>query len=649
MGGSIGFNWSQSRESGTGVADPEGIDSPEEAAFSSSVHSSFVATKAMNAEIRGGIIEEKPVDAHYTKRSYGVNAGVNVSQGAKPSGNYGGHYSRTAYRGRTMQDGTTEDIFSSQAGISADNRTIETLVSPMETLKEIKRDGVALGRMGAGIVNTFKERGKKERDKKDAKEKHKITVKQTWQTMGQALVNVEEQYNNSKNESVVEVTEDPSSVNRDKLAKVTHGILQQNTDNPATGIDFYRSTDEKDFEKHGTGKENPANHNGNYNTTTGRVGINVGAGRTRLDDGGGELARTTYVEKGRRRQDKEGVDSKATEQQRTNQVYFLGEEAKKNHEAFRSVNGRGAPKRSHDAWLHDNKKPLDAGNRRMRATKKKDLKPFMAAERFIRGRQEIRALKNLEKTPEYQTLEKEIKEAEEAGNTEEANSLKARKQLMELAAMRKANGLDDLSIPRSLIPILGSSEAAIEAWKEGNKVSAAVHAVMAGADIFIVTSFLRKAGVTIGTKALSGLVQQAEKRVMRAGAEQVAHEGVKQLEKQALKKLEEQVVKQVVGEGGNVVYHAVENGVTKYVGITNNFARRQAEHLAAKGLRIKPLMEGLSRTDARAVEQALIEINKLGKNGGSLLNKINSIAKNNPKYGQQLERGYGLLKSIGYN
>jgi len=41
------------------------------------------------------------------------------------------------------------------------------------------------------------------------------------------------------------------------------------------------------------------------------------------------------------------------------------------------VNGRGAPKRSHDAWLRDNKGTLDAGNRRMHATKKKDLKPFL--------------------------------------------------------------------------------------------------------------------------------------------------------------------------------------------------------------------------------------------------------------------------------
>ena len=72
--------------------------------------------------------------------------------------------------------------------------------------------------------------------------------------------------------------------------------------------------------------------------------------------------------------------------------------------------------------------------------------------------------------------------------------------------------------------------------------------------------------------------------------------------------------------GTNVVYRSVNAaGEVQYVGITNNFARRAAEHLRSRGLQIEPLMRNLSRSDARAVEQALIEIHGLGANG-SLLN-----------------------------
>lgn len=45
---------------------------------------------------------------------------------------------------------------------------------------------------------------------------------------------------------------------------------------------------------------------------------------------------------------------------------------------------------------------------------------------------------------------------------------------------------------------------------------------------------------------------------------------------------------------------------------------------------------------------AVLKANALQKNGGTLLNKINSIAKTNPTYAQQLQHGYDLLKSIGY-
>jgi RHS repeat-associated protein len=122
----------------------------------------------------------------------------------------------------------------------------------------------------------------------------------------------------------------------------------------------------------------------------------------------------------------------------------------------------------------------------------------------------------------------------------------------------------------------------------------------------------------------------------------------------AVANIAEEAAEQVIrygdeaAKGENVVYHSIEDGVTQYVGITNNFARREAAHLAQKGIKIEPLMQGVSRSDARAVEQALIEIHGLGKNGGTLINKINSIATSNPAYSSQLKRGYELLQSIGY-
>ena len=98
----------------------------------------------------------------------------------------------------------------------------------------------------------------------------------------------------------------------------------------------------------------------------------------------------------------------------------------------------------------------------------------------------------------------------------------------------------------------------------------------------------------------------------------------------------------------NVVYLSKNaDGAVQYVGITNNLARREAEHLASKGIQIRELMTGLSRADARSVEQALIEIHGLGKNGGTLLNKINSISQKNPIYAESLQKGYELLKSMG--
>jgi hypothetical protein len=98
----------------------------------------------------------------------------------------------------------------------------------------------------------------------------------------------------------------------------------------------------------------------------------------------------------------------------------------------------------------------------------------------------------------------------------------------------------------------------------------------------------------------------------------------------------------------DVYTSTTSKGQVQYTGITNEFARRAAEHLRTKGIRIELLMSKLTRSDAHAVEQALIEIHGLSRKGGTLMNIINSISPKRPTYAQQLSRGLELLRSIGY-
>ncbi len=103
----------------------------------------------------------------------------------------------------------------------------------------------------------------------------------------------------------------------------------------------------------------------------------------------------------------------------------------------------------------------------------------------------------------------------------------------------------------------------------------------------------------------------------------------------------------------NTVYQSFNPGttITNYVGISNNFARRSVEHFnSARNLTITPIqgLSNLTRYDARAAEQVLINYHGISKSGGGLLNLINSIAPNNPIYRTALTRGEQLLKNAGY-
>lgn len=103
--------------------------------------------------------------------------------------------------------------------------------------------------------------------------------------------------------------------------------------------------------------------------------------------------------------------------------------------------------------------------------------------------------------------------------------------------------------------------------------------------------------------------------------------------------------------GNTDVYSSVDaNGVAKYVGITDDIIARAEAHMRQKGIEIDPVpgLSKIARVDARAIEQVLIEYYGLGKNGGSLLNKINSIAKDNPIYADAIRRGQDMLANVRY-
>jgi hypothetical protein len=105
----------------------------------------------------------------------------------------------------------------------------------------------------------------------------------------------------------------------------------------------------------------------------------------------------------------------------------------------------------------------------------------------------------------------------------------------------------------------------------------------------------------------------------------------------------------LLNSGSNVVYQSVNAaGDVQYVGITGDFAARAGQHAGRFAIEEIPGLSNLTRADARAVEQALIETHGLASNGGTLLNKINSIASTNPGYARSLEQGMRLLQKVGY-
>jgi hypothetical protein len=66
------------------------------------------------------------------------------------------------------------------------------------------------------------------------------------------------------------------------------------------------------------------------------------------------------------------------------------------------------------------------------------------------------------------------------------------------------------------------------------------------------------------------------------------------------------------------------------------------------GAVLTPVIKDLTRQQARAVEQFLIEHYGLSKSGGTLVNKINSIAQRNPMYKDAVNFAKEILTKIDH-
>ncbi len=209
----------------------------------------------------------------------------------------------------------------------------------------------------------------------------------------------------------------------------------------------------------------------------------------------------------------------------------------------------------------------------------------------------------------------------------------------------------------SLIPIWGSGRESINHFEHGNYVRGTFWAAMAVSDVFLVKSLIVgggklvfRGGASVVAHTTPEVAAHAAPEVVAHAAPEVAAHTAPTVTAHTAANVTAHATTTAVAGSGNVVYHSVVDGKTIYIGITNNLERRAAEHLAKKGIIIDgiPGLTNLSRADARAVEQVLIEAHGLSKNGGTLINKINSIAKTNPRYADALTRGRELLHLVGY-
>ena len=143
-------------------------------------------------------------------------------------------------------------------------------------------------------------------------------------------------------------------------------------------------------------------------------------------------------------------------------------------------------------------------------------------------------------------------------------------------------------------------------------------------------------------------VNKRKRQLAKVATENKVKELTKGLEKLSsskgrifTQKATEQVEKNVLksspalsqGSKNTHVYFGIKNGERTYVGITTDIARREAQHGARFDKLVKINDNPLTRREARAIEEVLIEKNP------QFSNKINSIAKSRNWYDEAIEWG----------
>lgn len=101
-------------------------------------------------------------------------------------------------------------------------------------------------------------------------------------------------------------------------------------------------------------------------------------------------------------------------------------------------------------------------------------------------------------------------------------------------------------------------------------------------------------------------------------------------------------------ETGVHVYAGVSAGKSVYAGITNNIGRRQLQH-GTRFLVQQMTRSGVTRGEARAIEEALIaRAGGTVREGGTYQNINHSISPNQSYYQQAVDWGEAWLGRIGY-